>query len=359
MKKYIVIIILVVLAVIAGIICYFVFKQQPAIEFTFQEELKEEPVFNPENAKWKRIITEGDIWSGRDAQGLAVFNDKIWLSGGVEGGIVIPYPVYENIIHPSDLWKSSDLKNWNLVSDNVLWGQRRSMVIIPFNGKLWLMGGWDRKDGKTKNDIWVSQNGTDWEKVKEHAEWAPREGHTIVELDNTLWLMGGVDFLVRKTFNDVWYSKDGENWHKIENNALWSKRYDHAAAVFNNEIWITGGIDFGSDVKGDVWRSKDGINWEEADIPLWPARHGHLSFGYKGYLWVIGGWCEDEDLGGLNDTWYTENGKDWNQLKSKTEWSGREDHVGVIWNDKIIMMAGMADEGKTWEWKNDIWELTY
>lgn len=92
------------------------------------------------------------------------------------------------------------------------------------------------------------------------------------------------------------------------------------------------------------------------DNPPWLPRHGHVSLEYKDYLWIIGGWSEGK--GGLNDTWYSTDGYNWEKIKKSGPWLGREDHSGVVFNDKIRIMGGMADEGKNWVWKNDIWYLT-
>ena len=361
-KKAIIIIVLLLLIAIIGLIAFLIFNKK-IIEFSGNPEKEYYNInisteFKPDSLSWKEIKPEGEYWSGRDSQAVAVFKGKIWLSGGVEGGKVVPPPVYEKMNHPSDLWVSSDLKKWEKISDNVSWKQRRAMTTIVFKNKLWLLGGWEKNYGDTKNDIWTTENGKDWKKEVSSAEWAPREGHSVVEFKGKLWIAGGVDFFARKTFNDVWYSEDGKKWVEAVKSAPWTPRYDQTLTVYKDKLWLIGGYSSQTSVVGDVWVSEDGINWTLMDKPPWPARHGHLSFDYKGLLWIIGGWCEDEEKG-LNDTWYTEDGINWGKLKSEAKWYGREDLGGIIWNDKIVMMGGMADEGKEWEWRNDIWELSY
>lgn len=353
LKNKIIWVVVLLIAVLTAAIFIFLTFNKKTIEFSVIPNLD---ASQKKESQWQEIKPIGEYWTGRDAQILVVFKNKVWLSGGVSGGKVTPPPVYENITHPSDLWVSTDLLNWEKITDNVLWGERRSVAAVVFKDKIWLYGGWEKKYGDTKNDIWNSENGTDWKKIS-LAKWAPREGNAIVEFKGKLWMAGGVDFFAKKTFNDVWYSEDGIKWVEAVKTAPWSERYDHTLTVFDDKLWIIGGYSSKSGVKGDVWSSIDGINWTLVlDNPPFSARHGHLCFDYNGMLWIIGGWCEEEDKG-LNDTWFSKDGKAWEKLEGKTPWAGREDHGGIIFNNKIIMMGGMADEGKVWEWKNDIWEL--
>ncbi len=88
------------------------------------------------------------------------------------------------------------------------------------------------------------------------------------------------------------------------------------------------------------------------NIPF-PPRHGHVVLDYKGYMWVLGGWSEG--IGGINDVWFSKDGFSWKKTKRNVPWFGREDHAGVVFKDKIWIMGGMADEGKEWAWKDDIW----
>jgi hypothetical protein len=359
-KKILVIAVILLLIIGTGLAVFFILNKKTEVFNPNQyNNIKSSSGFDPSGLKWSEINPIGNYWSGRDSHMVVIFKDKIWVSGGVEGGKITPPPVYEKIDHASDLWSSSDLANWNLVTDKAPWGARRTMVAVEFKGKLWAMAGWAKQYGDTKNDIWVSDDGENWKLAVGSAPWAPREGSTLLVYKDKIWIAGGVDFYNgQKRYNDVWSSDDGINWVEVTANAAWSPRYDHAMVVYKDKLWLTGGMTNGYNIYKEVWVSEDGANWTlVTDNPPWPARHGHLAFDYKGLMWIVGGWCEEENRG-LNDTWYTEDGEHWQALKTKALWPGREDVAGIIWNDKIVIMGGMADEGKYWEWKNDIWELS-
>lgn len=336
-----------------------VFKPTPE-QIEQVKVIKEEKGFDPTSLKWDEVKTNGEIWSGRDAFFAATLKNELWLSGGVVGGTVTPPPIYENIVHASDLWSSADLSTWRLVNDKAPWGERRAMAAVEFKDKLWLIGGWDKKYGDTKGDVWSSKNGSDWTLVTASPDFPAREGHTLVVFKDKLWVSGGVDFFNhQKRFNDVWYSEDGKKWTLATDNAPWAARYDQTMIAYKDKLWMIGGMTNGYKTYKDVWSSEDGANWTlVTDTPPWPDRHGHISMEYKGLMWIIGGWCETEQKG-LNDTWFSEDGLNWQRVAVDAEWAGREDVSGVIMNDKMVILGGMEDLGKQWKWGNDIWQANF
>lgn len=318
------------------------------------------------NLAWERLLPSGSIWSGRDSHVVVAFNDKLWLYGGIEGGIVEnELPRYETMPYKNDIWVSDNGKDWELVKEHAEWGQRRSMTTFVFKDKIFLIGGWQKEPwGATLNDIWVSENGIDWKLVKSHAEFSPREGTAFEIFNDKVWVIGGVDYFTHQTMNDVWYSEDGITWVEATSSAPFSKRYDHVLTNFNDKLYLTGGIDFGNKVKKDLWVTSDGINWELVSDNLpWPSRHGHVAIEYNDIFWVMGGWSEDavpgkENGKGLNDVWYSKDGSNWEKIKKNAPWPGREDVAGIVFNNKLLILGGMADEKNGWVWENDVWQAT-
>jgi len=314
------------------------------------EELQKR--FSPKKLIWEEIIPE-NLWSARDAHSLIVFQDKLWLMGGLEG---ITGKEYWQMPHRGDVWMSEDGKEWTMLLEEAGWGPRRSIDAVVFKDKIWIMGGWDERS--YKNNVWSSENGINWIEETHSAQWPAREGQTMAVFNDKIWLMGGVNFNKRKTFNDVWYSEDGINWESATDNAGWSPRYDHSLEVFNNKMWVIGGVTFNEDATNDVWSSEDGITWELVleEAPF-SVRHGHTCEVFKDRIWVISGWNTQigDDLGeGVNDVWFSKNGTDWQKLEQFSPWIGREDHATAVFKDKIFITGGMDTN---WEWHNDIWCL--
>ena len=93
-----------------------------------RDSAESERAIDLENMEWN---SPGDApWTKRDAHTSVVFQDKIWIMGGIRDGDV--NLAYEYHIHESDVWNSSDGKNWELVTDNAEWGRRRAHSSVVF-----------------------------------------------------------------------------------------------------------------------------------------------------------------------------------------------------------------------------------
>lgn len=312
--------------------------------------------FNPENLEWLQISSAAP-WEPRDSGEVFVFRNKIWLIGGLNGESKVKREADGHYVvqywlapHFADIWNTENGLDWNLVTTSAPWGPRRSMSVVFFNNKLWLLGGWSPTFGYV-NDIWNSYDGVNWEKVVLNAEFQPAEGQSLVVFKNKIWKIGGVNYDEHEAKNDVWYSEDGFRWSKVKN-IPWEPRWDHAVEVFNEKLFLTGGMNLEGKVFNDVWVSEDGINWSliVKNAP-WAPRQGHTLKAYKGKLWLIGR-LDDEENGGQNDIWYSDDGINWQKVPTNPPWTGREDFFSVIFKNKIWILGGMD---KNWQWKNDIW----
>src|SRR3989344_5435856 len=199
---------------------------------------------NPKDLVWEQVASEAH-WGPRDAHAAVVYKDKLWLMGGINGDAAVKHQglvEYWKAPHKSDVWVSDDGDNWRLVTDKAPGGGRRSIQVVVFQDRLWLMGGWGPEVGY-RNDIWSSEDGVNWRLEIEHAGWSAREGHEVLVYGGKLWLIGGVRYDLRVTKNDVWSSEDGVSWTEVTASAPWRTRWDHGAAVFHDKLWLIGGMD--------------------------------------------------------------------------------------------------------------------
>ncbi|MCX6722559.1 MAG: hypothetical protein NT094_00650 [Candidatus Staskawiczbacteria bacterium] len=335
-------------------------------------ETSPNPAFNPASLDWKEVISSAQ-WEKRDSQATIVYKDKIWVMGGVDanGHVISQGNVdYGKAKYLSDVWSSEDGKNWQLVLNKAPFGDRRSIEVVDFKGKMWLMGGWGPKVGY-KNDVWSSADGINWKLETSSAGWPAREGHQLVVFQNKIWFIGGVKYGEHhilpwffggitlgknQLFNDVWYSDDGINWKEATKNAGWAPRWDDAVSVFNNKLWMIDGMDYYGNLYKDVWSSTDGITWSLVDKdPPFASRQGNAIIDYQNKLWVISRLNSSEYGGGANDVWYSDDGINWEKTKQDPLWTGREDVGVVVFKDKIWVMGGMD---KNFTWTNDVWQST-
>lgn len=313
----------------------------------------EKAKFNPSSLSWL-LATSSAEWQPRDSAVSFIFDKKIWTMGGLNGNEDVDsgHTVsYWNAPHFNDIWNSDDGIIWNLINQNAAWPARRSMSVVLFKDKLWMLGGWSIEGGYT-NDIWQSDDGISWKKVVSYAPWQAREGQTLEIFDDKIWLIGGVNYDIREVKNDVWYSENGITWNQVASSIPWGPRWDHDTEIFENKIFLSGGMNLSGEVFKDVWSSYDGIHWELVNsAPPWSSRQGHSLITYKNKLWTIGRLNDNQEKG-ENDIWYSTNGKDWEKTDTDPPWTGREDHSVLSFKDKLYVFGGMDSN---WVWRNDVW----
>jgi len=222
-------------------------------------------------------------WTKRYANTLVVFDDRMWMIGGISDLAEVYFS------YTGTSWQSATL--W---AD---WWPRRWHSSVVFENKIWVLGGTCTAGGSYRcNDVWCSEDGVNWSKVTPAAEWTERDGHASVVFNGKIWVLGGQSS-VGGLRNDVWFSSDGASWSRATASAGWEPRTRHAAVVFDNKMWVLGGSR-----KNDVWYSSDGTNWTLATAEAeWSARDYHAATVFDGSIWVLGGY--DPNL--RNDVWYS------------------------------------------------------
>lgn len=307
--------------------------------------------FTPENLSWTEVVPSAP-WEPRDSGEVFLFQNKMWLIGGLNGNSKVNNKVVEywKAPHFNDIWNTEDGVNWKLVASSSSWAPRRSMSVAFFQNKLWMLGGWSPITGYT-NDIWTSHDGVHWTEVIKHADFPAVEGQALITFKDKLWKIGGVNYEERQEKNEVWYSGDGITWTKVEN-IPWKPRWDHAVAAFKGKLFLTGGMNLAGETFNDVWASEDGRHWTMiTDNAPWSPRQGHALLVYRGKLWLIGR-LNDAESGGVNDSWFSDDGITWRKTWHNPRWTGREDFFSAVFKDKIWIFGGM-DAG--WQWRNDVW----
>jgi len=276
--------------------------------------------------------TETAAWTGRNGLTSLVFNNKMWAMGGFDG-----------VEDQDDVWSSADGLTWTLETGTAGWAGRLEHSSLVYDDKMWVLGG---LAGSNTNDVWSSTDGATWTQATAAAAWSPRWGHTSLVYDNKMWVFGGNDGADSQCSGsrcrDVWYSANGTTWTQATDTAAWSDRYDHASVVFNNKMWVLGGFDSGG-WQDDVWSSTDGVNWtEETNAAAWPDRAGNTLLVYDNTVWILGG---NTAGGDVNDVWYTKETIGFTKVKDPASWSDREAHTSLVFDNKIWVMGGFDGTG--------------
>lgn len=295
----------------------------------------------PPQVDWKLETPQAE-WKARDSSGELVFNNQLWIFGGWHDSYSPP---------PRDAWSSADGKTWKLVTDNAPWKYSDLPMTLTFKDQMWFMGGWTNGriagHGAT-SEVWSSTDGKNWKHVTPKAEWSPRAAAGAVVFKDRMWILGGTENYYfgddSHLKNDVWSSADGQHWTQATAAAPWSPRSYLQAAVLGDKMYVIAGGNYVPTyhAKNDVWSSTDGVNWTlENDNPPFHPRLWFSAVTYRDHLWVIGGWSNNPSRN-WGDTWYSADGKNWKELKSNVVWKARHEHSTYVFQDKIWVAAGHA-----------------
>jgi len=321
------------------------------------QPIENENEFVPSKLQWASS-TISNPWQIRDSQAVYVFDNKIWLTGGLDATLATANgnTIYENAQYFNDIWSSADGEHWEKRLEHASYPPLRSSSIVYFRGALYMIGGWSPSVGYNTG-IWKSIDGINWSKASNSGGLEEREGQKIIEFQGKLFLIGGVNYAKRKTYNDVWYSDDAINWTKLASSTPWHSRWDHDVVVYKDRIWLTGGMDFGRVGFSDTWSSNDGINWDlvSAEAP-WGKRQGHGLVVFNNLLWMVGGLRMEIAKTDSGEAFYSDDGITWTKTELNGPWRDREDHGVIVFKDKIWILGGMDGNLK---WHNDVWSSHY
>ncbi len=169
-----------------------------------------------------------------------------------------------DLIESSDVWHSADGAHWERTTGSAPWGPRAGHSTVVYEDKIWILGG-VRATGASDenllaednlNDVWYSADGINWSQATDSAPWDRRFNHTSVIFDDKMWVIGGIFYEITHysptstylrwcVYEDVWYSDDGENWTNaiLGSGHRYGERTNHTSIVYDGKIWCLGGSD--------------------------------------------------------------------------------------------------------------------
>jgi len=305
--------------------------------------------------QWTKI-TEQAPFAARDGAGALVFHGKMWLLGGWNPGDKQHFPKICN----SEVWSSTDGKDWTLELLQAPWEGRHTAGYVVFKDRMWIVGG-DPIQGHYQPDVWDSADGVHWDRIAETTPWNPRALHYTLVFQDKIWVIGGQtlpQFAPAEEifYADVWNSDDGKNWTKVADNLPWAPRAQiGGSAVKDGKMWILGGGTYDTAGKpqrnfyNDVWSSEDGAQWTQvAAATPWPPRQYHDIAVFDGNLWVMEGY--QAGIGNSNDVWYSPDGVQWTEVPD-TPWLPRHAASVFVYDNALWMVAGN-------NMTPDVWKLT-
>lgn len=288
-------------------------------------------------------VLDAAPWAARYGQGVAVFQDRLWVLGGTATA--------ETGTQFNDVWSSADGQQWRQELPAAPWAPRWGHAVFALADKLWVIGGLASVSPiRNLNDIWSSPDGKQWTRELAEAPWTARHVWATTLHRNRMFLLGGATDGSR-SYQDVLSSENGVDWRSETVQEPWfvGRKY-HAAASYGNRIVLSAGVTNDASQLGggryldDVWSSDDGRGWTCAALRSpWSARCGHALVDYRDKLWLVGGELATRRY--ATDLWSTRDGQSWDQESSEVGWPSRMSGGVLVFNGKVWIMGGTFRPG--------------
>lgn len=277
------------------------------------------------------LQTSSSEMDGFAAHSITQFNDQLWLVGG-DNSNTAPWTFH------SEVWKSTNGKNWKLVTSN-LFDNRKNHSLLVFKNKMWLIGGINNA-GEILSDIWNTSDGIHWNRVKSLSPLTDIGQNNSIVFKNRLYVFIGNN----REHQEVWSSSNGINWRMETNNAF-PVRNHYKTIVYKESIYVIGGLLRGSELTNEIWASTDGIHWYQNRIAssMFENRINHTATVFDGKVWIIGGqsWNKTGTRKFYGDIWYTSNMKYWFKYDKKQPiLKGLHSHESLSYNNKLWIFGG-------------------
>ncbi len=194
------------------------------------------------------------------------FKSRLWLVGGSS---VAP-ETCSNRMYAYD----AQTAQWQ--AQTAGWTARMGHACVVFNQRLWVMGGLDG-NGNPLQDVHSMDAQGSWQRHAD-APWAPRCMAAVAVYRNRLWIYGGCAEPFGDARTDMWTSADGEHWDQYEilphpKDGALGEPISNDLQVIDNELYLLGSFRSGYLLKARnfrlnraqrIWIEIDGDNpWDQ------------------------------------------------------------------------------------------------
>jgi hypothetical protein len=228
------------------------------------------------------------------------FNEAVYALGDNEGD-------YENIRFKPSVKRTTDFRRWQTLSERSNYPGRIFRGVIVFDGKIWLLGGYDGRN--YFNDVWNSTDGVTWTQVIERAAWSPRTVGTTIVFNGRMFIIGGgvIDgdtVIDPGSTREIWSSPDGKEWTKVTGEL--PAMSGGSPIVFDGKLWLVGANRDGAFGRSSLV-SSDGVTWTD-EPAAWSPRGGVAVWTHDDKLFMTGGKYSVTENGQIrfiysNDVW--------------------------------------------------------
>lgn len=248
------------------------------------------------------------------------------------------------------------LSSWLEILNPAPWSARCLCRCVSVGEYVYMCGGYTTA-GVRLNDVWRSSDLIEWEELTANAEWPARSAHGFIYFNGLFYVMGGSNGSGPSGyFNDVWSSPDCITWTLVTANAGWSIRHEFALCEHNGKMIISGGYG-GYSFRSDVWSSSDASSWTQKATNIDGSRGGpreHIMASYLDSLWIMGGDMTVPAVSTINRIYNSpDDGATWNYIGLGAFGSRREHQYVISYDELGLVVIGGSDGSSA---LNDVWE---
>jgi uncharacterized protein YjdB len=208
-----------------------------------------------DGVNWNKEVSSVPF-GGRIGHKVVIFNNKFWLIGGET------FFGFTTLVGHTDVWSSEDGINWKEETASTPFGYRTGHEVLVFNNKLWLLGGLEAFSGTGVylnaakfNDVWSSVDGVNWIQENSNAV-SPATLFTptkAVLFNNKFWWLHGPD--LNPELSTIWSSDDGITWVQETTNVKHS--FNTNLLVFKDQLLLR------EQTGENVWSRFNNAEWRK------------------------------------------------------------------------------------------------
>jgi hypothetical protein len=149
---------------------------------------------------WGGPHSADPVFSPRCGHTLVTFEGEYWLIGGKTG-------TPDDNTYSDEIWKTATFPpvSWTQVSPGDHFSGRAFHTSVVYNNKIWVIGGMTA-NGPT-NEVWCSEDGITWVKSADNPAFQARSQHGSIVFNNKVMVIGGKKANGLGT-SEVWYFTD-------------------------------------------------------------------------------------------------------------------------------------------------------
>ncbi len=226
-----------------------------------------------------------------------------------------------------------------------------------------MLGGWynGRLPGHgATNEVWSSDDGLHWDSVTKAAGWSPRLAAGAVVFKGRIWILGGDrELLLRR--------REERQERRLELGRRQGMEAGGGRRPVVAPRLSRGGRPRRQDLDPRRRQLRPELSRPKRRLVLlrrgelgashrerpWSPRLWFSSVVHRDRIWVLGGWSNNPSQN-WGDVWYSQDGKNWTQLRSNVSWKERHEHSTYVFKDKIWVAGGHAKPLNSEVWSLEV-----